>query len=126
MIFIDRSIPKSVASARKLVRHGDVAWLEDLYPHDVKDEVWIPEAGAHEYLAISRDKKIRTRPWQREMVKAHQVGCFILNQKRDPTRWEYLKLLAATLDEMELRFARTPRPFMVLVNHEGKFRDFPL
>src|SRR6185312_9396123 len=112
MIFLDRSIPKSVAEALKMVRTGDVMWLEDRYPHNAKDEEWIPDAGRAGWLVIARDKKIRTRSWQRELIRRHGVGCFIINQTtRDPTRWEYLKLLAKTLDEMERLHAERARPF---------------
>lgn len=54
------------------------------------------------------------------------MGCFIIQQKQDPTRWEYLKLLAANLDEWERFFESTPKPFMQLVDASGKSRDFPL
>ena len=37
MIFIDRSIPRSVAEAFKKVR-ADIRWLEDEFPHDIRDE----------------------------------------------------------------------------------------
>jgi len=126
MIFLDRSIPKSVAEALKLVRNGDIAWLEDYYAHDTGDEVWIPHAGEQDWLVVSRDKKIRTRSWQRDLIKRHFVGCFIINQKQNPTRWEYLKLLAKSLDEMERIFGVEERPFIHLVDRNGAFRKLAL
>ncbi len=109
-----------------MVRTGDICWLEDKYPHDTKDEVWIPDAGAEGWLVVARDKKIRTRPWQRELIRRHGVGCFIINQKQDPTRWQYLQLLAKTIDEMERPYAAMEKPFMYLVDSSGALRDFPL
>ena len=90
----------------------DVFWFEDKFSHNTKDIEWLPVAGANQWLVIVRDKKIRTRPGERRVLMEHNVGCFIVNQKRNPSRWEYLKLLAATLDKMEEFFATTPRPFM--------------
>lgn len=121
MIFIDRSVPKGVAEAIKKVR-DDVFWLEDRFPHDVKDEEWLMAAGKESWLVITRDKHIRTRPGERAKILDHGVGCFILNQKQDPTRWEYLKLLAKTLDEMEDKFATIPRPFIFVVDRNGVMR----
>lgn len=121
MIFVDRSIPKGVAEALKAVRH-DVRWLEDLFPHDTKDEDWLPIAGREGWLVIVRDKKIRTRPGERRAILDHQVGCFCLTQRQDPTRWQYLKLLVQTLDEMGRRFASTPRPFIYGVDRNGQFK----
>jgi hypothetical protein len=126
MIFLDRSIPKSVAEALKMVRNDDVRWLEDEFPHDTPDEAWIPEVGRRGWVVVSRDKKIRTRLRQRALVKEHGLGCFILQQKQDPTRWQYLKLLAATLDEMERIHATQRKPFMYLVDANGALRDFVL
>jgi hypothetical protein len=126
MIFLDRSIPKSVAEALKLVRTGDIRWLEDEFAHNTPDEVWIPDVAARGWLTISRDKKIRTRLRQRALVRDHGMGCFILQQKQDPTRWQYLKLLAANLDEWERVFASTPKPFMRLVDAAGTSRNFSL
>ncbi|MCC6381641.1 MAG: hypothetical protein IT304_03985 [Dehalococcoidia bacterium] len=124
MIFLDRSIPRSVAEALKAVRPGEIRWLEDDSLHSTPDEVWIPEVARREWLAISRDKNIRRRSRQRELVFRHGLGCFILSQRHDPTRWQYLKLLAATLDEMERLFRHQPRPFMYLVDGAGRFSPY--
>jgi hypothetical protein len=122
LIFIDRSIPKSVASALKLVR-SDVLWLEDRFPHDAKEQDWLSVAGESEWLVIMRDKKVRTRRGERQAIVDNRVGCFIINQGNDPTRWEYLRLLALTLDEMERRFDTTARPFIYTISREGKFNQ---
>jgi hypothetical protein len=121
MIFVDRSIPKAVAEALKQVR-GDVLWFEDRFRHDTKDTDWLPVAGASDWLVIARDKKIRTRPGERRILTDHKVGCFIISQKKNPTRWEYLKLLCATLDEMETAYAETARPFIYKVTAAGALR----
>ena len=120
MIFIDRSIPKSVANALKLVR-SDVAWLEDFYAHDTKDEIWLRDAGANDWLVVCRDKKVRTRPGQRRAILDNGVGCFVLAMSKNLTRWEYLKLLTLTLDDMVSLFNATPRPFVFTIDSTGRF-----
>jgi len=126
VIFIDRSIPRSVADALKLVGREDVRWLEDEFAHNTPDEVWIPVVAERGWVAISRDKKIRTRMRQRSLVREYGLGCFILQQRQNLTRWDYLKLLAANLDEWERKAASTPRPFMFLVGSDGTARLFAL
>ncbi|MDP9457775.1 MAG: hypothetical protein M3Q60_18855 [Actinomycetota bacterium] len=126
MIFIDRSIPKGVADAVKSVR-DDVLYLEDVWEaHWIKDRNWIPVVGAKEWLAISKDKKIRTRPEEKRAVKENNVGIFILNYKQPLNRWEIHKLIASTLDEMIEKFATTPRPFMYLIDKNGRFTPYRL
>ena len=97
MIFVDRSIPKPVAEALKLVRN-DVRWLEDEFAHDTPDAVWLAAVGVRGWLVVCRDKHIRTRPGERQAIVDGQVGCFCLTQKQSLTRWQYLKLLALTRD----------------------------
>jgi hypothetical protein len=121
MIFIDRSVPKGVAEAIKQVR-PDVLWLEDKFPHDTPDEVWLEAAGDAGWLVISRDKKIKTRRGQRQLIVKHRVGCFIINQKQDPTKWEYLRLIVGALDQMEEKFAETSRPFGFTIDKQGVMR----
>lgn len=50
------------------------------------------------------------------------IGCFILTQKQSLTRWDYLKLLTRTLDEMEHIFAETEHPFVFGVSRTGELR----
>lgn len=119
MILIDRSIPKPVAEALKRVR-SDVSWLEDHFAHSTKDPDWLAVAGRNDWLVILRDKKIRTRHGERQAIIDNGVGCFILNQGSDPTKWQYLRLLALTLDEMIDKFRKTARPFIYTVSREGK------
>jgi hypothetical protein len=127
VIFIDRSVPRSVATALKAVRKpGEISWLEDLYPHDTKDEVWLPDAGARSWLVVVRDKHIMTRPAERDAVVNHSVGMFVFAQSKDPTRWGYLKLFALCLDEMERLFEITERPFIFRIDSVGAIRPMDL
>jgi hypothetical protein len=120
MIFIDRSIPRSVADALGSVR-DDVRWLEPEFPHNAPETEWLPLIGQRGWLAIVRDKKIRSRPAERQAIADNGVGCFMLTQKQPLTRWDYLKLIVPTLDEMERLFATTPRPFIFGVGRTGVF-----
>ena len=122
MIFIDRSIPRPVAEALRKVR-GDVKWFEDEFDHWKKDIEWLPVAGDNGWLIILRDKKVRTRPGERQAIISHGAGCFILNQGNDPSKWEYLKLLTLTLDEMIDVDGRMARPYIYTVTREGAMKQ---
>lgn len=118
MIFIDRSIPKSVAEALRRVR-DDVEWLEPRFPHDTPDVDWLAAAGRHGWLVVSRDKRVSRRPAERRAIKDHGVGCFIITARKNLTRWEYLKLFATHLDQMVEVFDATERPFIWTVELRG-------
>ena len=121
MIFIDRSIPRSVADGLKRTR-DDVIWLEDRFAPDTPDWEWLAEAGREGWLVITRDKRIRHRPAEMEAIREHGVGCFVLGHRKNLTRDEYLRFLQPLLDEMERRFAETSRPFLYVVDSAGRMR----
>jgi hypothetical protein len=121
MIFFDRSIPKSVAEALKMVR-SDVRWLEDDFSHNIKDADWLKEVGSRGWLVIGRDRRIRYRPAEKQAIIDHHVGYFCIAQDTNPTRWEYLRLIVTTLDAMEQLFASIERPFMYGVYKDGALR----
>src|SRR5436309_790676 len=99
MIFIDRSVPRSIAEALQKVRH-DVLWLEDvwIFRHDTADSFWAYHVGIANWLVVSRDKKLRYRPAERAKLIRAGCGAFVFTQKPDPKKWEYLKLLTKNLD----------------------------
>jgi len=124
VIFIDRSIPRSVADALKAIGRDDVIWLEDKYPRATKDRDWLPDAGANGWLVITRDKRIRTRPKERDAVIQNSVGLFVFVQGENPTKWDYFKLLGKCLDQMEQLFLSTPRPFIYVIDKAGSIRRY--
>jgi predicted nuclease of predicted toxin-antitoxin system len=123
VIFIDRSIPRGVAEAVRRMRE-DVIWLEDEFRHDVPDEEWLAVAGQRGWLVITHDRRIRTRPGERQAIMENGVGCFIMTYRQDLKKEEIVALISATLEEMERRFETTPRPFIYTVSKSGEFREY--
>ena len=119
MIFIDRSILKSIARALQLVR-SDVKWLEDVFAHDVHDTDWLRDVGNWGWLVIMRDKRILTRPGERAALLENKVGAFYLTHTDNPTRWQVLRVIVGALDDMEEVFAREKRPFLYGLDRNGK------
>ncbi len=128
MIFFDRSILKGVVDAVKMVRDDNPQWLEDVFPHNpsIGETEWMPIIGGHGWLTVMRDMKVLTRPEERRAVRTSNLGCFNFNYKKNKTRWQTLQLVCATLDEMEVKFANTPRPFMYVINGNGAFKPIVL
>ena len=123
MIFIDRSIPRDIADALACVR-DDVEWLEPRFPDDTADEIWLAEAGRQGWVVLTRDKQIRRRYVERQAILDNNVGCFILGHKQTLNRWNLLKVIVGTLDDMEQRFAETPRPFIFTIDSTSRFSRY--
>ena len=128
MIFFDRSILKGVVDAVKLVRDDNPVWLEDVFPNNpsIGETEWMPIVGGYGWLTVMRDVHVRTRPEERRAIRESNLGCFNFNYKKNKSRWQTLQLVCATLDEMEDKFENTPRPFMYMVNGNGRFTLYVL
>ena len=122
MILIDNSISPRVARAICQIR-DDVRSGVDIYPIFTKDTTWLLEAGVNNWLVIARDKKITTRPAERQVIHDHAVGAFIIGQKKNPTRWDYLRIIVSNLEKMEALFQSTPRPFVFKIDSRSSFRQ---
>ena len=59
MIFIDASLPKTVADELKKLR-DDVVFKHDIFPPGTDDTIWLQRVGIEGWLAITRDRHIRT------------------------------------------------------------------
>ncbi len=127
MIFFDRSILKPVVDAVKGTR-GNAVWLEDVFKDNpsIGETEWMPVIGGYGWLAVMRDMHVLTRPEELRAVRVGNLGCFNFNYKKNKNRWQTLQLVCATLDEMEEKFASTPRPFMYVVNGNGVFTPVDL
>ena len=123
MIFVDASVPRSVADEIKKVR-SDARWMGDLFSQDTKDPVWLAEAGRKGWLVITHDKKIRTRPGERRAIIEHGVGCFILAYKQDLKRQEIAEMVLNAIEDMEALFETTERPFIFTMSKDGQFRRY--
>ncbi len=122
MILIDASIAPGVARALGEVR-DDVLSGADIYPIGTEDTIWLMEAGVNGWLVITRDKKIVTRAIERQVIRDHAVGVFIIAQKRGPTGPQYRRIILDALEEMEALFETTPRPFVFRIDSELQFRQ---
>jgi hypothetical protein len=123
VIFIDASLPKTVADELKKVR-DDVVFKHDVFLPGTDDPVWLRRVGVEGWLAITRDGRIRTRPGEREAIMENGVGCFILTHQKDLPTPEVVRIVFDHLPEMERRFSATPRPFIYTVTKNGHFTEY--
>jgi hypothetical protein len=128
VIFIDASLPKTVAVELKKVRE-DVVFKHDVFRPGTDDPIWLRRVGAEGWLAITRDGRIRTRPGERAAIMENGVGCFILTHQKDLPKPEVVQIVFDYLPEMERLFNSTPRPFIYTVTiytvtKNGHFKEY--
>ncbi len=123
MIFVDASLPKTVADELKKVRE-DVVFKHDIFPQGTDDPIWLRRVGNEGWLAITRDWHIRTRPGERAAIMENDVGCFILTHQQGLQRPEVVRIVFDYLPEMERKFSNTPRPFIYTITKNGHFTEY--
>jgi PIN like domain len=123
VIFIDGSMPRSVADQLRAIGKDAIAKIEQ-FEQDTKDTVWLRHVGEHGWLAITRDRRITTRPGEIRAIVNHRVGCFILTYKNDLKKAEIVRIVLDNIEEMEEKFRTTPRPFIYTVTKAGEFRKY--
>ncbi len=120
--YFDASIPRAVAQALSLVR-DDV-----LYPgHEgcpvedpaTKDIEWLPIAGANEWVVLMRDKRIRTRPGERDRLTESGVRAFVMTGAGNYSRWMTLELLVRRWREIDAVIAAESGPYIYSVTQGG-------
>ncbi|MGI8478495.1 MAG: hypothetical protein ACR2M2_01320 [Gaiellaceae bacterium] len=118
-LFVDESalgIGKVLAMARRDVVHTGHPLIPEV-PLGTVDPVWIPAIAARGLAVIARDKRIRTKPGELELLRRHGLRVFWIAGKRDLSTWDALSRLVRRWADMEDALTdKGPGPWFVAVN----------
>lgn len=70
-------------------------------PLGALDADWIPVIATRGLIAIGRDKRMRTRPAERQAMIDSGLRYIWIGGKRDQSGWEWMRRLARYWDEIE-------------------------
>ena len=120
--FVDESdlaLGRSLALARRDVLHPGHARLQEV-PLGAPDAQWLPIVGGLGLVVITRDKKIRSRPVEAELVLAAGIRGFVLTSAGDLSTWDTLTLLVRRWEAIERHLADNPNgPWLAAVTNQG-------
>lgn len=95
-------------------------------PYGTLDPVWIPALAARDLTCIGRDKRIRTRPGERQKLHDAGLRVFRIGGKKDLPTWAWLVRVVRYWPQMEDVLAARPEgPWFYLIN-EGGLREVKL
>jgi PIN like domain len=126
--YLDASIQIDVYRALASVR-DDV-----LYPGEAGcpiespatlDSVWLPIAGEHGWIVLYRDKKVRTRPGERQAFIDAKVPLFCMTGSGNASKWTTLTLLVRRWDRIEEVANTEAPPYIYSVTQDGVRRLHP-
>lgn len=126
--YVDESLyglGKVLAQARRDVIHVNHPLIAEEIPLGSLDTEWIPVVAERGLIAITHDKKIRTRPGERQLVVDNGLRVVRLENKRDLSTWSMLELLVKRWDRMEERIAEAGAGpwFMEVRSADIRMRD---
>jgi PIN like domain len=118
--YLDASIQIAVRTALDSVREDVVyAGGPNAPKESTQDRHWLTTVGNEGWVVIKRDKRIRTRPWEREALIAAGARTFCLTGAGNYNRWDTLRLLAARWDRIEQVAEKIPGPYIYAVTWQG-------
>ena len=84
------------------------------------DAAWLPIVGGLGLVVITRDKRIRSRPAEAELVIAAGIRGFVLTGAGDLSTWDTLSVLVRQWDALERHLAQHPfGPWLAGLTSQG-------
>lgn len=118
-------VGKALAVARRDVVHTGHPLVPEV-PLGTLDPVWIPAVDKRQLAVIARDKRIRTKPGELELLREHKSRVFWLAGKKDLATWELLVRLVRRWDDIEDVLAtRGDGPWFIAIG-AAKVTEFDL
>lgn len=107
-----RLLGKSVSHVREISGLGAAA----------PDDLILDYAVQWDYFVVTRDRAMRTTPHFQALIRTRPLGVFFLKTglARQLGAWEIAKLVVKAWDEIERHAETHSRPFMALVQPNGR------
>jgi PIN like domain len=127
--FVDESllgIGKALAYAREDVVHAGHPLVVPDASLGAKDTDWMPAVAGRGLAVFTRDRHLRTRPAEIEVLRTHGLRVFFLAGRRDLSNWGYLVRLVKRWDDVEnVMRLHGPGPWFFAV-HDARVAEVSL
>lgn len=97
---------------------ADVRLHQDYFADDANDEVWLPEVAGRNWIILTRDKRIRRRPIEKQALLASGAKTFVLTSGNLRGR-DMADILVAQIQKIERLARKTNPPFVAAVTRSG-------
>lgn len=124
--FVDRSLGKSIVVGLRsagLQAHSMAEVYGEGSAQLLADEVWLRDAGANDWIVLTKDDAIRRRPAERDALTQAAVRVFCLTNRNLRAAAQTERFVANR--HRILRQARRPGPYIFGVYETGLRRLWP-
>ncbi len=130
VFYIEESLCNCAAIQRVFVvaqiqfeRHYDHFPLNTFKPGTVDDYMWLDLVGEHDWIALTKDKKMRYQNLERASIKRWKIREFAFSSGSLGGE-EMARLLELHLNKMFNFIKKQPRPFVAGITNDGiKLRE---
>ena len=126
-LFFDRSVGTGLPRALKQLKRlpFEVKYHQEYFAIDAYDDVWLPQVGLWDWFVVGQDYRYHAKPAELFAIKQYGLGCFYLWGSEAP-QWDSLRVFAKAYDRMMAVALTVERPFLYVVNHQGRVRPWDL
>jgi len=97
----------------------DVEHITEIVKQGTPDKEWLRIVGENGWYLITRDKRIRQRPIEKDALKIFAVGAFFL-QGKEMSRWEIIRQVIMSWHRIKEKAENTNAPFAYQITRAGK------
>lgn len=124
VFFVDRCLGKGAVATALRSRGLSVEIHDDHFAADAADEDWLAVVGSRGWTVLTKDKRIRRRPIERNALIGAGVRAFVLtagNLSGD----DMAELFVRHLNEIKRLVARRHPPFIATITRGGMQLYYP-
>lgn len=114
MYFVDRSLQCRLVVRALQDAGANLRLHSEHFDDDEDDQVWLPEAARRGWVILTRDKRIRRRPIEKQALMGSGARAFVLSSGNMRGQ-EMADLLVANLHKIERVVLNTNPPFVAVV-----------
>jgi hypothetical protein len=118
VFFLDRSIEAESLKQALVSAGARVQGHRDHFRHDELDAVWLAEVAARGWVILTRDRRIRYRPLEKQAVLASGARLFSV-VAGNLTGSDLAALLVRHLSRIVAVASSTPAPFVAVVRRSS-------
>jgi len=118
VFFLDRSLECAIIVAALRDSGIEVHVHKDHFADDASDEIWLPEVARRDWIVLTKDKRIRRRPMEKQALLTSGARTFVLTSGNMRGR-DMADVFVKHIRRIERIARKTKPPFVAAVTKTG-------
>ncbi len=120
MFFFDNNVSRHIVDALKCLG-VEATHLQEHFPADTEDTVWIPHLRKHGWILITADSKMRKRPAEAIALREENVvAVFLMKEYPSKPKFEQASWIFKHWPAVEKEATHASPGTVLYCNHQGR------